>query len=170
MDMVFRPLTPAAGGFDPSTLKLTDQTESIENAPTLILTDGSKKIWVDPAKDFVPVKCIDQREYTSSPSSSEFNIEYKHDQSNGWLPISLKQDVDGGKYTESATVSRVHPLTNQSTRPNLHPTFEGGAIISDASKNSLSIAYPDGKQRLLKPGEFNGHNFQDLLKSEPDSK
>lgn len=160
MDMIFRPLTPGANSVDPSMLKLTDETESIDNAPTLILTDGSKKIWVDPAKDFVPVKCIRW--------NSEFTIEYKHDQSNGWLPISFKLDADGGKYTESATVSQF-TVNQPIDASEFAPTFEGGAIISDASKHSLSIAYPDGKQRLLKQGEFTGKNFQDLLKSEPDS-
>ena len=32
---------------------------------------------------------------------------------------------------------------------------------SSNGTTTLSIIYPDGKQRLLKPGEFNGNNFQD---------
>jgi hypothetical protein len=46
--------------------------------------------------------------------------------------------------------------------------LNSGAIFQDTT--ILSILYPDGTQRPLKEGEFNGKNFDALLKSGQESK
>jgi hypothetical protein len=169
VNMALRPLTPAAGGFDRNTLKLSDEIDAIDNVPLLILTDSHNKIWVDPSKDFLPVKCIESGDHVGFPYSIEFTIAYAHDASHGWLPKSWALDSDHGNLTESATVTEF-TVDQSIPAAEFSVDFPHGAIIIDGVKYTLAIAYPDGKRHELKPGEFTGKNFQDLLNSEPNSK
>jgi hypothetical protein len=48
--------------------------------------------------------------------------------------------------------------------------LSGGVYVSDSTNGQQYILRPDGTKRPLLKGEFNGHNYDELLKTEPDSK
>ena len=120
-------------------------------------------VWVDPAKDYLPVR------WASTSGDFRADFSYQSDQVFGWVPHSwtIKRLHD----SETATISQF-----AINKPIADSEFElelpNGALVENSSNGTttLSIIYPDGKQRLLEPGEFNGHNFQDLLKTEPVAK
>ena len=163
--MVFRPSSFALGTFDPKNLVLVNETEMIDNHRVLVLRDEKQMVWVDPANGNLPVR------WTSTSGDYRADVAYEPDEIVGWVPHSwtIKQPHD----LETATVTQF-----AINKPIVDSTFEldlsGGAIVQDWSKRpmTLSINYPDGKQRLVTTGElgFKGKNFQELLKSEPDSK
>jgi hypothetical protein len=159
----FRPLSLAMGMFGANNLTLANQTEIIDNHRVCVLSDEYRTVWVDPAKDYVPVR------WAATSGDLRAEISYQSDESVGWVPHSwtIRRLPD----SETATVTRFainKPIADSEFELDL----SGGAILENSSDGGItrSIIYPDGKQRPLKPGEFDGHNFQDLLKTEPDSK
>ena len=50
------PFRKGIGEFSPNALVLTDERATIDHQELFVLKSGSKKLWVDPSKDFLPVK------------------------------------------------------------------------------------------------------------------
>ena len=68
-------------------LVLTNETADFEGNRVVIVKHGLGTMWVDPAKDYLPVR------YTTEANGRVENlieISYKHDDRFGWLPKSWK--------------------------------------------------------------------------------
>ena len=104
--------------------------------------------------------------YLSTDAATQISISYVHDESNGWMPHSWTIDALRGLLKESATVT-TFAINKSIADSEFELDYSGGAIVQEAKQ--LSIVYPDGKRRQLQLAEINGHNFQDLLNSEPNS-
>ena len=105
--------------------------------------------------------------YLSADSATEISISYVADESNGWVPQSWTLETSFGHVKESATVTKFS-INKPIADSEFELDFSSGAIVQE--KNELALVYPDGKRRQLQPAEIDGHNFQDLLNTEPDSK
>jgi hypothetical protein len=158
--MVFRPFSLASRTFDPKNLVLTNETEMIDNNRVLVLGDENRTVWVDPAKDYLPVR------WASTAGDYRAEVTYQRDEVVGWVPHSwtIKRLRD----SETATVTQFainKPIADSTFALDLRD----GALLQNNSERpiTLSIIYPDGKQRLLKREEHS-KSFEELLKTEPD--
>ena len=170
--IVYRPFSYSNGMFPSKTLTLTDKNATVENNPVIVLDHGKGDVWVDPAKDYLPVRYTLRR---GGVDLYRMVLSYKNENDNGWLPQAWTiERLDSNGQTEASESATVAGFAIN--KPIADSEFEldlsSGAILEHESNGTItqSIIYPDGKQRPFKPGEFNGKNFQDLLNSEPDSK
>ena len=135
-----------------------------ETLPVLIIGDENYSFRIDPKRDFVPLRCS-----TASDSLDEITqISYEPNDLVGWVPQSWSRKAYG--FREFATVTQCtinHPIDDSQFELDL----SGGAYLqhrSHTGPDSLSIIFPDGKQRELKRSEYT-KSFEELLKSENDS-
>ena len=141
--LTFRPFSLAARAFDAKKLVLTDETEMIDNHRVLVMGDENRKVWVDPAKDYVPVR------WASTSGDLRAEISYQPDVVVGWVPHSWT--IRRSNSSETATVTRFAV-----NKPIADSEFEldlpNGALVENRSNGTvtLSIICPDGKQRPLK--------------------
>jgi hypothetical protein len=92
--------------FSPEALVLTDERATIDHQEVLVLKSGRKKVWVDPAKDFLPVKREDE---FGGFVNRVMEISYAQDKTYGWIPSAWTASLlnQEGKITwrDTATVS-----------------------------------------------------------------
>ena len=160
--MAFRPFSLAGQVCDSKNVVLTN--EIIDGNRVFALRDKELTVCIDAAKNYMPVR------WTSPIGGLQAEVAYQHDDDAGWVPHTWTMKTQYESETATVTQFAVN-------KPIADSDFElqlpNGALVEDNSTGTgevaLSIIYADGKQRPLKPGEFNGRNFQDLLESEPNS-
>ena len=170
--MIYRPFNQVTGVFASKTLTLIDKTATVENDPVIVLDHGAGEVWVDPAKDYLPVRYTERRTGFDR-DRWRMELSYKHDDANGWVPhawvIKMLDSLEKPQISESATVAGF-----SINKPIADSEFEldlsAGAYVDDQTKNELYFMMPDGTHRPIPPGEFTAKNYEELLKSEPDSK
>ena len=72
---------------DPTKLSLTDETAEFEGDRVLVLKHELGTLWVDPAKDCLPVRYTQE---AGGRVEDLIEISYVHDERFGWLPKSWK--------------------------------------------------------------------------------
>ena len=104
--MALCPFRKGIGEFSPDALVLTDERATIDHQELIVLKSGSKKLWVDPAKDFLPVKREDE---FGGFVRRVMEISYAQDKTYGWIPSAWTTSLlnQEGKITwrDTATVS-----------------------------------------------------------------
>ncbi len=137
-----------------------EERETVVPAKDIVET---LSVWIDPTKDFVPVRYSEQ---FGGIDLCVLNISYKHDSIDGWIPISWNgtvKNIDGQiEISDSATVTKFSinkPISESEFNPDPAP----GTIISNNINEEEFLVLADGKQRLIQKGEFNGRNYTELL-------
>jgi hypothetical protein len=153
--LAYRPLTGPIAVF-PGQLKLVVDADKIADG-TIALEFADAKVWVDPAKDFLPVR------YTKGELKSlrsEMEIEYALDEKLGLVPQSWtsKQYDSTGKLYVSDTAKVLEYSVN---KPLADPDFEldlpvGTRIYDQTSRKEFIVRA--GGQRELVSAEPNGIN------------
>jgi hypothetical protein len=167
---VYRPISIGIAGFEAKNLTLANENATVDNKLVLVVDYGNGKVWIDPNKDYLPVR------YTIEDKGVTYwrtEITYTRDDDHGWLPQSWTVEaLDKSGKIQISEIARVVQFSIN--KPIADFEFElklsGGALVYDLINKSEYILRPDGTRSELDPGKFNGHNLQELLKSEPDSK
>ena len=167
LNLVYRPLSRVGSLYDPTKLALAQESA---NDGLLILGDDNGKVWVDPAKDFLPTR-YNQNHVGRNGVRMEITYSRKSDQS--WVPdtwivemVRSNEKVYMAESAKAIEISINKPIADSEFELDL----SGGSFVSDNLKDGEYILRPDGTRRRLKPDELNDHNYEELLKSEPDSK
>jgi RNA polymerase sigma factor (sigma-70 family) len=131
-----------------------------------LTTEIVRTVWVDPARDFVPVQ------YTDSNDGfvrTFLKIDYLKDAELGWVPqswtISLLDKKGETDQSEDAKVTKysINPKIPESEFTLSLPV---GTWVQDSDSKEEYLLRANGKRPVL-PGEFNGHNYKELLRTEP---
>ena len=170
LNMVFRPLNGTFHVFDSAQLKLKNEMEMIGSTRTLVLDHGQGSVWVDPSKDYLPIRYTEDHQGTTI---RQIEISYVYSDVYGWVPDSWTSSrMDAARQRPMTDFAKV--IEYSINKPIADSEFEldlsAGAYVTDYPAKESYILRPDGTRRRLKPGELNGHNYEELLKSEPDSK
>ena len=64
---------------------LTGEKDTIDQHPVFVLKTDNKKLWVDPEKDFLPVK---REDVIRGVVQRQIEISYVRDKTHGWIPSS----------------------------------------------------------------------------------
>jgi hypothetical protein len=171
LTMSFRPIDDQNGVFNSKRLTFANETLKLQNETLFAVNDADVKIWVDPSKEFLPVRYSDA---VKGQNQIQIDVAYIHDESCGWAPhswiIDLRDARGNLQISESATVTRFsinRPIANSEFELD---DFSAGGYVDDQTKNEQYILRPDGTRRAIPRGKFDANTYQELLKSEPDSK
>jgi RNA polymerase sigma factor (sigma-70 family) len=135
-------------------------------ARAALTTEIVRTVWVDPARDYVPVQ------YTDSNDGfvrTLLKIDYLKDAELGWVPQSwttILMDKKGETdQSEDAKVTKysINPKVPESEFTLSLPV---GTWVQDSDSKEEYLLRANGKRPVL-PGEFNGHNYEELLRTEP---
>jgi hypothetical protein len=105
VNMVYRPFSKSGGVFDEKTIALTTEKADLGGQPMLVLSDAACQVWVDPTRDFVPVRYLVVR---NGATEWQMDLSFTHDHECGWIPrlwtINLADPAGKPRITESAKV------------------------------------------------------------------
>jgi hypothetical protein len=99
---------------------------------------------------------------------STFHFTYTKTPDHGWVPTAWQRTKIGryGQLLESETMNMHDYKVNQALeRDTFDLQFPPGTWVNDADHRSY-ILRPDGTKRVIIPGEFNGHNYKQLLEED----
>jgi hypothetical protein len=161
--LAYRALDPHMGRFDAGGLTLTNDKDTVDKQPCLVLKYGESTVAVDPARDFVPTR---YREIRHGVIVRSVEIKYTFDREHGWVPSywSNARHAKNGEIFETVaiTISKYKlggPIGDEEFQLRL-PT---GTWVSDYRSNERYILRAGGARRMIAPGEYNGHNYKELL-------
>jgi hypothetical protein len=168
--LAFWPLDPLVGVLTKEDLVLTNEPAIVDGREhTVVRSRGgadAAEIWLDPERDFVPVRYSLLWDDAVVISVS---LDYKS-MDGHWVPQSWKitmLDSSGAirrSYSESVTKCHVNGTLDDaefSIRP------EPGAWVTDSSNDEVYIVRQDGSKRIVGPTEYTGSNYRELLNSDP---
>lgn len=165
--LIYRPFDPALGQFTREHLVLAPVKGVVEGRPCLIVKHGDADIWVDPSKNFAPVRYLESRRGTLKRS---IEIKYSEDKDFGWVPkswtnvyLTPKGDILN---SVSATVKE-YTLNPDLPERTFDIEYPAGTWINDYTSKEYYIFRGEGDKRHVRPGEFDGTNYQELLHSDP---
>jgi hypothetical protein len=173
LNFVYRALS-AASGLDRSRLSLDPRPVVVDGHKCLVVTQRpvpeepvETTLWVDAERQYVPLRYLE----THLPRTlGEGSISYSHDDKFGWVPRSWSIAFGftaGGipRYTEKAVVARYkfnEKLSDVAFQLDPLPN----SYVNNYIANEQYIYRGDGTKRPILPGEYNGKNFDELLKTE----
>jgi hypothetical protein len=176
ISLAYRPFDGViAGVFDRAKLTLTTEEGVVEGRDCIILrendgeSDTVKTVWVDPARDFIPVRYLTSR---NGHTDTQVEVSYVKDASLGWVPNAwtIRWLNEQGGTNESWSATKV---TYEINTPIPDSTFDVsypvGTWVNNCVTDERYLLLENGKKRPILPGEFNGENYEDLLHSEPGS-
>lgn len=176
--LVYRAVHDAIGVVETKSLVVEKKTEIVNKHVIVVLTDRHRvavdptrdivrSVWVDPARDFVPVQ------YTESIDGSVrtfVKIDYSKDAELGWVPQSWTMILTNEKgetdRSEEAKVTK-YSINRELPESEFTLNLPTGTWVSDRDTKEDYILRANGKRRPILPGEFNGANYEQLLHSEP---
>ena len=171
--LTFRPLTGGSAVFNRESLAISANSEGgdlIALKDAQLHSNTQLEVWVDPTKDFAPIRLTGT--YKGNVVS-RLSISHRHDPVDGWIPQAWTIEVyrnDGKlKMSESATVTE-HSINKSAAESDFDLDLSSGGVwVTDRSYDNVYILRPDGTKRPILKGEFNGHNYEELMNSEPRS-
>lgn len=169
--IVFRPFDRAMSHFDPANLRLTTERGMVDGRSCIVFRqrngDYVRSVWVDNARDFVPVR------YVSGPrgrTSIQIDISYSNDPRYGWIPTSWNialMDAHGGIEESWDTRSVKYELNEIIPDSAFQLAFPPGTMVRDSIAKGNYLVLENGEKRPVLPGEYTGKNYEELLHSKP---
>lgn len=158
--MALRPFRAGVGEFSTPNLVLTDEKDTIDQHPVLVLKTDNKKLWVDPEKDFLPVKREDE---IRGVVQRKIELTYVRDETHGWIPnswtITLFDQTGATWWQDTMMVTEfsiTKPIDNSEFELSLpigtvvkdYATGDGWNVKAKAEKEQASPKpTPDAKDR-----------------------
>lgn len=171
--MNYRPFHQTLGWFDPARLKLTDQRGVVDGRSCLVLRHTNQSagtdetVWVDPARSFIPLRC-----WIAQNGRTTFDIEiaYTANQEHGWIPTSWSNtwlDERGDIINSKSSIVDDHKINQPVAAELFKIEYPAGTWVHDYLTDEEYILRAEGERRPILPGEFNGRNYEQLLRSDP---
>ena len=168
--IIYRPFDPKIGVFDATKLGLTKDQGVVDDHACLILTDGEKTVWVDPAIDFMPVRYF---EIKNGVTRRSIDIKYAADSQHGWVPVSWTNESvkERGKTADSVKMTAVKcKIGEPIPKATFEPQYPPESWVRDYEKDESYILRKDGTRRMVLKSE-NGKKYEELLGTDtPDLK
>ena len=164
--MVYR--AQMSGIFGTGNLVLTNEKCAIDEHICISLKCGENMIWVDPERDFVPTRF---HWIVRGVVRQAFDFKYSQDARHGWVPSAwsiVRQDRTG-KPAETRNLRvesyRIDAGTDDN---NFGIEFDPGTWVNDLTTGETYILRKGGARRMIRRGEYNGHNYKELLEQAPN--
>jgi len=163
--MVYRPFDEM-GTVVRSKLKVAEENALWDGRRTVVLQHADELIWVDPEREYLPVRYQMSK---SNPSRRIIEFSYKEDDIGDWVLASWKDDYAGG-FRFTATMEVTSFSVNQGLPDELFAiSLPPGTWVHDETTGESYIDHGTRK-RHVGPGEFNGLNYKDLVeRDEPQA-
>lgn len=165
--LLYRPFDGALGEFKPGGLVLTDARGVVEGRSCLVLRHGDNVVWVDPERDYIPVRFF---QYRRGAVYWSVEINYRTDDQLGWVlsgwkdtRLSVKGTIDDA-VTATVTKAAINTSISDDT---FEVDYPDGTEVSNLLTDEWYILREGGHKRPILPGEFTGDNYQQLLQSDP---
>jgi hypothetical protein len=169
---IFRPFDKNIGVFDRTGLVLTDDKEIVNGSLCLVLKspiyhisdDGKyqRKVWVDPNMDYVPVKICDSMKGLPVVQTEVSFV--KVDRYN-WIPKSWNistLDLNGLVDTSFSGTVTDYKINEDFPDSTFQLDYQVGTFVFNAINNENYIVLENNEKRIVKPGEYNGKNYEQL--------
>jgi hypothetical protein len=155
------------GVFGTGDLALTDETRMAGEHVHQLLKCGENLIWVDTERDFLPTQF---RRIVRGVARQAIDIEYAYDARHGWV-LSAWTDVSQDRTGNPAETRNIRVKSCKINSPVDDATFgvefEPGTWVNDLTTDKVYILREGGARRIVRPGEYNGHNYKELLERAP---
>jgi hypothetical protein len=176
--IAFRPCESELGGHDLTGYTVRPGTETIDGRTCVVVTpgpcdDGSKTLWLDLERDFLPLRIQDR-----GPNGSTLEISYQKDKAHGWVPLEWTWISVGGTSRRlfgwtSAKVT-AYSINADIPRSEFQFEFPVGTYVTDARAGNSEdleryIVREGGKKRIITKDEIHrgqGVNYKELLNTE----
>jgi hypothetical protein len=100
----------------------------------------------------------------------EIDFEYAHDARHGWV-LSAWTDVYQDKTGKPAETRNIRVkscnINSSIDDATFEIKFEPGTWVNDLASDKTYILRAGGDRRIVRPGEYNGHNYKELLERAP---
>jgi hypothetical protein len=185
LTLVFRPLDKrfhmSAGSLYGKKPVLTDREVTVDGRTCLVIEQGRKEYWVDPARSYLPLRVVETTRVVTPEKidlgdviTFQIAIQYSEDKEAGWIPVAWKTEISSRTDTEMLFVQSARVTEWQVNRPIPESTFQlafpPGTFVFVQPMKEEYILRADGTRRLILPGEFNGKNYEELRDSEPPAR
>lgn len=165
--LVYRPIDTVMGVVNPQLLVVTNEREIVNARPCIILKSTRERIWVDPERDFVPVRYSRTRRGTIDRT---IEIAYARNDQNGWVPkewTNVRFEPKGN--TLDSMTLRVTEFTINKDIPDslFKNEYPVGTWVHNYITDEEYIVREGGAKRPIRPGEYDGTNYEELRDSEP---
>ncbi|GEM_PF-5191332 len=165
--LVFRPLDGKLGVFDPGKLATTGLKAEVGEARCLILKNGEDQVWVDPARDYIPLRWYQKR---GGVTYWFIEIDYELDKEHGWMPIKWKNVAlnPAGDILDSVTaIVSNYRINRMVPDKEFRVEFPAGTWVQNYITEERYIVREGGAKRRVAKGEYDGTNYQTILRTEP---
>jgi hypothetical protein len=166
--LLYRPFDVDIGLVDPMRLKATGASALIGEESMLVIEHDSGTIWVDPRREFVPVRF--ERKLHGFTDIVE--IQYGEHSQHGWAPVSwtiTAKNSKGDVVVSDADSVRACHINQVFHKAEFALALPDGTLVTDSIAKETYLTLPHGERRLVLKGEFNGHNYEQLLHSNTGS-
>jgi outer membrane lipoprotein-sorting protein len=162
INLAFWPLDPNLGLVALDKLEPSPRHSFIDNRSHLILVADDVEVWVDPSRQYLPVR---YRGFVEGALGFTVDIVYVESDS-WWLPHSWKLNY----FDQKGTIENSEVCTVESVVVN--PSFDAatfslapgrGVYVSDMQLGKDYMALGGDRKRIIRPGEFTGDNFEELM-------
>jgi len=132
--------------------------QDFEGRSLVLLNHREDVIWVDPSRDFIPIRYYQRR---GNETTRFIEISYELDNEYGWIPKSWKDNASRMSYSAELNVEKRAINTEVAERMfDINP--EPNALVSDYVTDTFYIDRGSDK-RIIRPGEWKGSNYEELL-------
>ncbi len=167
--IVLRPFARSFYAFERQSLSIAGVEATDDRQSVIVVDYPGGRVWVDNRRDCVPIR------YTLGKPPAvrmDTSIRYEQDVAHGWIPESWNTVyiADNGTIQHSIALTVTKRAINQALPTEVFDIeVPVGAWVSDSSTKESYIVREGGRKRPILAGEFNGHNFEQLLATDPPS-
>jgi hypothetical protein len=169
IQIVYRPFVDKTIGVfrSPDALALTANQGVVDGRACLVLASGNRTVWVDPTRDYIPLRYYETEKGVTSTS---LEIACVADPQHSWVPTAWKYAdfSPNGELLRSIDAKVERYSINQPVPEDAFTIeYPVGTFVSNFSTNEHYIVKEGGGRRPVRKGEFDGSNYEKLRNSEP---
>jgi hypothetical protein len=165
--LALRSVTLPFARFAGNELIATDQEGIVNGRRCRILKQKHETVWIDPERDFTPVRYFQSRE---NELAWAVEIDYANDKRHGWVPKSWKvvHTSPSGEITDSMLATVSHYIINGDfAEDEFDILFPEGTWVNNYVTGEEHIVREGGRKRRIREGEYDGKNYEALRQSDP---
>jgi hypothetical protein len=164
---IYRPFHAMVGFFDGNQLQLAGRTVVQDGRTCVVLKHQEHEIWVDPARDFVPVRIMEVHEGAIRVDVVvTYRLADKEWAPDAWNTVftSRRGKVIDDSFAAKLTDFRLNEAIGDETFEIEYPL---GTWMNNRITDESYILREGGNKRPVVPGEFTGRNYEQLRDSDP---
>ncbi|MCI0742518.1 MAG: hypothetical protein L0Y72_26090 [Gemmataceae bacterium] len=165
--LLYYPIDASLGQFRVDDVKFTDQKGIVGETHCLVLKHNEESLWVDPAMDFVPLRYY---QYRKGAIHRHIELSYTQDKVHGWTAKSWKNVSFGpsGDLLDSMTSTVTEYKINEGISDgDFVLTYPSGTWVNNHMTKDRYLVREGGSKRPILDGEYNGSNYETILRTEP---